>query len=145
MRCGTLRRRPICAPLSAHERTRQKCSCTASDVHPHQNTETPYKRTLNFPPPPRPSQSRSCESRAPLHDAGARPAAAVAPQTFNPQGSTQRPDCTGRCARSRDKLQRGVREHESDMTTAIMMGEFLANGSLRKEFYDICFSMKGHI
>ena len=41
-------------------------------------------------------------------------------------------------------LQRGVREHESDMTTAIMMGEFLANGNLRKEFYDICFSMKGH-
>jgi hypothetical protein len=30
------------------------------------------------------------------------------------------------------------------MTTAIMMGEFLANGNLRKEFYDICFSMKGH-
>jgi len=29
------------------------------------------------------------------------------------------------------------REHESDMTTAIMMGEFLANGNLRKEFYDI--------
>ncbi len=42
-------------------------------------------------------------------------------------------------------LQRGVREHESDMTTAIMMGEFLSNGSLRKEFYDICFSMKGHL
>ena len=41
--------------------------------------------------------------------------------------------------------QRGVREHESDMTTAIMMGEFLANGNLRKEFYDICFSMKGHV
>ncbi len=41
--------------------------------------------------------------------------------------------------------QRGVREHESDMTTAIMMGEFLSNGSLRKEFYDICFSMKGHL
>ena len=39
---------------------------------------------------------------------------------------------------------RGVREHESDMTTAIMMGAFETDQSLKKEFYDICLSMKGH-
>lgn len=39
---------------------------------------------------------------------------------------------------------RGVREHESDMTTAIMMGRFLEDPALKKEFYDICLSMKGH-
>lgn len=39
---------------------------------------------------------------------------------------------------------RGVREHESDMTTAIMLGGFREHEALRKEFYDICFSMKGH-
>ena len=39
---------------------------------------------------------------------------------------------------------RGVREHESDMTTAVMMGAFMTDPSLKKEFYDICLSMKGH-
>jgi len=40
--------------------------------------------------------------------------------------------------------QRGVREHASDMTTAIMMGSFEKDPALKKEFYDICLSMKGH-
>lgn len=39
---------------------------------------------------------------------------------------------------------RGVREHESDMTTAVMLGAFGEDPALKKEFYDICFSMKGH-
>ena len=39
---------------------------------------------------------------------------------------------------------RGVREHESDMTTAIMKGAFETDPALKKEFYDICLSMKGH-
>lgn len=39
---------------------------------------------------------------------------------------------------------RGVKEHESDMTTAIMLGAFNDDPSLKKEFYDICLSMKGH-
>lgn len=39
---------------------------------------------------------------------------------------------------------RGVKEHESDMTTAVMNGQFMDDPTLRKEFYDICFSMKGH-
>lgn len=39
---------------------------------------------------------------------------------------------------------RGVREHESDMTTAIMNGAFETDAALKKEFYDICLSMKGH-
>jgi GTP cyclohydrolase I len=39
---------------------------------------------------------------------------------------------------------RGVREHESDMTTAIMLGGFHDTPALKKEFYDICLSMKGH-
>jgi len=39
---------------------------------------------------------------------------------------------------------RGVREHESDMTTAIMLGAFGPDPALKKEFYDICLSMKGH-
>ena len=39
---------------------------------------------------------------------------------------------------------RGVREHESDMTTAIMLGAFKDDIALRQEFYDICMSMKGH-
>ena len=39
---------------------------------------------------------------------------------------------------------RGVREHESDMTTAIMLGAFDSHAPLKKEFYDICMSMKGH-
>ena len=40
--------------------------------------------------------------------------------------------------------QRGVREHESDMTTAIMLGAFSEDPALKQEFYDICLSMKGH-
>lgn len=39
---------------------------------------------------------------------------------------------------------RGVREHESDMTTAIMLGAFDTHPPLKQEFYDICLSMKGH-
>lgn len=39
---------------------------------------------------------------------------------------------------------RGVKEHSSDMTTAIMLGMFKTDAALRKEFYDICLSMKGH-
>jgi len=39
---------------------------------------------------------------------------------------------------------RGVKEHESDMTTAIMLGAFHTDPALKKEFYDICLSMKGH-
>ena len=39
---------------------------------------------------------------------------------------------------------RGVREHESDMTTAIMLGAFHTDPALKQEFYDICLSMKGH-
>ena len=39
---------------------------------------------------------------------------------------------------------RGVKEHESDMTTAIMLGAFNKDPALKKEFYDICLSMKGH-
>jgi GTP cyclohydrolase I len=39
---------------------------------------------------------------------------------------------------------RGVREHESDMTTAIMLGAFKEDPATREEFYDICLSMKGH-
>jgi GTP cyclohydrolase I len=39
---------------------------------------------------------------------------------------------------------RGVKEHDSDMTTAIMLGAFSTDPALKKEFYDICLSMKGH-
>ena len=39
---------------------------------------------------------------------------------------------------------RGVREHESDMTTAVMLGGFMDDPALKQEFYDICLSMKGH-
>lgn len=39
---------------------------------------------------------------------------------------------------------RGVKEHASDMTTAIMKGAFETDPALKKEFYDICLSMKGH-
>lgn len=39
---------------------------------------------------------------------------------------------------------RGVREHESDMTTAIMRGKFRDEPSLKDEFYKIMLSMKGH-
>ena len=39
---------------------------------------------------------------------------------------------------------RGVKEHESDMTTAIMLGAFKEDPATRDEFYKICMSMKGH-
>ena len=39
---------------------------------------------------------------------------------------------------------RGVREHESDMTTAIMLGAFHKDPATRDEFYKLCMSMKGH-
>ena len=39
---------------------------------------------------------------------------------------------------------RGVKEHESDMTTAIMRGAFFDDGAAKQEFYNICLSMKGH-
>ena len=39
---------------------------------------------------------------------------------------------------------RGVREHESDMTTAVMMGKFQTDASLKAEFYAILSTMKGH-
>ena len=39
---------------------------------------------------------------------------------------------------------RGVKEHESDMTTAIMLGHFKEDPATRDEFYKICMSMKGH-
>ena len=38
---------------------------------------------------------------------------------------------------------RGVREHESDMTTAIMRGKFQTVPSLRDEYYKIIDNMKG--
>lgn len=37
---------------------------------------------------------------------------------------------------------RGVKEHESDMTTAVMRGVFQKDKSLKKEFYDIVARMK---
>ena len=39
---------------------------------------------------------------------------------------------------------RGVREHESDMTTSILHGAFKEDPALREEFYKIFFSMKGN-
>lgn len=39
---------------------------------------------------------------------------------------------------------RGVREHESDMTTAIMRGAFNEDPALKAEFYSILATMKGH-
>jgi len=39
---------------------------------------------------------------------------------------------------------RGVKEHESDMTTAVLQGAFLNEPSVKQEFYNICLSMKGH-
>ena len=39
---------------------------------------------------------------------------------------------------------RGVREHESDMTTAVLLGAFLEDPSIKQEFYNLCLSMKGH-
>lgn len=40
--------------------------------------------------------------------------------------------------------QRGVKEHESDMSTAIMLGAFHDDPALRQEFYNILSTMKGH-
>ena len=40
--------------------------------------------------------------------------------------------------------QRGVKEHESDMTTAIMRGKFREERHLKDEFYKIMLAMKGH-
>lgn len=39
---------------------------------------------------------------------------------------------------------RGVKEHESDMTTSIMRGKFREDAHLKDEFYKIMLSMKGH-
>jgi GTP cyclohydrolase IA len=39
---------------------------------------------------------------------------------------------------------RGVREHESDMSTAIMCGAFNRDPALKAEFYQILQTMKGH-
>lgn len=39
---------------------------------------------------------------------------------------------------------RGVKEHESDMTTAIMRGKFREDAHLKDEFYKLMLSMKGH-
>ena len=39
---------------------------------------------------------------------------------------------------------RGVREHDSDMSTAIMRGNFLTTPSLKEEFYSLLRMSKGH-
>jgi len=39
---------------------------------------------------------------------------------------------------------RGVREHESDMTTSVMRGEFRDEQMLRNEFLNLMNNMKGH-
>ena len=39
---------------------------------------------------------------------------------------------------------RGVREHESDMTTSIMLGAFHDEPTCRQEFYNVLATMKGH-
>ena len=39
---------------------------------------------------------------------------------------------------------RGVKEHESDMTTAVMLGKFRDDPNLKSEFYNLMLSMKGH-
>ena len=39
---------------------------------------------------------------------------------------------------------RGVREHENDMTTAIMRGKFETDPALKQEFYQLLHTMKGH-
>ena len=39
---------------------------------------------------------------------------------------------------------RGVKEHSSDMTTAVMHGAFRTDPSLKNEFYQLFNSMKGH-
>ena len=41
--------------------------------------------------------------------------------------------------------QRGVREHESDMTTAIMLGHFKEDPATRDEFYKICSVSYTHL
>lgn len=40
--------------------------------------------------------------------------------------------------------QRGVKEHSSDMTTAVMLGAFDTVPALKSEFYQILHTMKGH-
>lgn len=40
--------------------------------------------------------------------------------------------------------QRGVKEHDSDMSTAIMLGAFSKDPALKSEFYQILSTMKGH-
>lgn len=39
---------------------------------------------------------------------------------------------------------RGVREHDSDMTTSVMLGRFMEDPALRNEFYQVLSTMKGH-
>jgi GTP cyclohydrolase I len=39
---------------------------------------------------------------------------------------------------------RGVKEHDGEMVTAVMLGAFNEDAALKKEFYDILNSMKGH-
>lgn len=39
---------------------------------------------------------------------------------------------------------RGVKEHDSDMSTAIMLGAFETDGNLKHEFYNLLQTMKGH-
>lgn len=39
---------------------------------------------------------------------------------------------------------RGVKEHDSDMTTAVMLGKFRDDPNLKQEFYNLMLSMKGH-
>lgn len=39
---------------------------------------------------------------------------------------------------------RGVKEHDSDMSTAIMLGAFESDPSLKSEFYNLLSTMKGH-
>ena len=39
---------------------------------------------------------------------------------------------------------RGVREHESDMTTSVMRGDFQTNQNYRQEFLMLMNNMKGH-
>ena len=41
-------------------------------------------------------------------------------------------------------IQRGVKEHESDMTTSVMRGEFRDASMLRNEFLMLMNNMKGH-
>lgn len=39
-------------------------------------------------------------------------------------------------------IQRGVKEHESDMTTSVMRGDFRKDASLKQEFFNIIHKMK---